>query len=211
MNTGENDMKTKISFDLHLPDEDAQRLEEVLASALARDTGDKRLPLDRVLALCAEAGLAEYLELFLGRRIFTRMRDENEFRLLQLVRHLYANRIPSEGTVSELFQLTPSEARGLIRSLRARYRFDIADALEATAKRTLERLAFNKADSSYRVNIPEGTLVEHFRYLLEREGGTFPPPEKKERTTGVWLFSRESANVLRKRYGLPEFTEADEK
>jgi hypothetical protein len=39
----------------------------------------------------------------------------------------------------------------------------------------------------------------------------YSPPQRKERTTGVWLFSRDAANVLRKRYGLPEFTQADEK
>jgi hypothetical protein len=156
--------------------EEIQRLYQVLADAIVRDTGDPKLALDQVLSLCGRAALEEYLELFLGRRMFTRIKDHNEWRLLLLVRFLYGNRIPSEGTVSELFQLTPSEARGLIRSLRARYRFDIADALQATAENTLKRMAYDKSDGMYKVNIPDGTLVEHFRYIIEREGGGYSPP-----------------------------------
>jgi hypothetical protein len=204
-------MGSQIAFEVDLGKEEIQRLDQVLADAIARDTGDAKLALDEVLSLCGRAALEEYLELFLGRRMFTRMKDQNEWRLLLLVRFLYGNRIPSEGTVSELFQLTPSEARGLIRSLRARYRFDIADALQATAKSTLKRMAYDTSDGAYKVNIPDGTLVEHFRYTLEREGGGYSPPEKKDKTTGVWLFSRDAANLLRKRYGLPEFTQANEK
>ena len=72
-------------------------------------------------------------------------------------------------------------------------------------------MMYDKSDGAYKVNITDGTLVELFRYTLEREGGSYSPPEKKEKTTGVWLFSRDAANVLRKRYGLPEFTQAEEK
>ncbi len=201
----------RIQFDIDLTDEDVSRLGTVLRDPVARDTGDRPKSIDDSLNDCAHAALREYIELFLARKVFMRIRDQREYRLLQLTAHAFNNHIPSEATVSELFQLTPAEAGSLLRSLRARYRFDMAIAIDATAKGILETLSFSKADEAYRVEIRDSTIIEHFRYMLQKEDATYSPPRKKEHTSGVWLFSREAANSLRRTYGLSMLIKDDER
>jgi hypothetical protein len=90
----------RIQFDIDLTDEEVSRLNTSLGDAVARDTGNHTLSIHESLNNCAQAALREYVELFLGRKVFTRLRDQREYRLLQLIAHVFSNHIPSEATVS---------------------------------------------------------------------------------------------------------------
>jgi hypothetical protein len=110
-----------------LSDEDRARLRR----SLHCDSDDE---LDSVLAKCAQAGLTELTELFIGRKVFTRGSDFREYRLRLLLEEL-ADSVDlfDEGNVSNLFQTTSTQSRTLIRSTLAKYQFDLESAVEKTA------------------------------------------------------------------------------
>src|SRR5579863_264630 len=96
-----------LSFDPNLPIEDREQLARIL--------NVKEPDLDSLLNRVAAAATAEYIEQFLGRKVFTRGSDMREYRLLCLIHQLYG-RIPAEGEVSALFQTTTAQSRALLRA-----------------------------------------------------------------------------------------------
>lgn len=105
-----------ITFDAPISADDRAQLAAIL--------GIEERDLDQRLALVATAATAEYVEQFLGRKVFTRGSDIREYRLYCLIQRLYQSRFPNEGEVSALFQTTASQSRALIRAVSSKYQYD---------------------------------------------------------------------------------------
>lgn len=93
--------------------------------------------LDAEMASYAAAGQEEYLRMILGQRVFTRGEDIREYRLLLMIRHVFGDRLPSEHQVSALFHTTMTQSRTLLRSVLAKYQYELQDVLKATLKEVL--------------------------------------------------------------------------
>jgi hypothetical protein len=126
------DVPMPLAFDPELSDEDRRQLAPIL--------GVEEQALDEQLALVARAALTEDVELFLGRKVFTRGSDMREYRLYLLIRYLYGNRFPTEAQISALFQTTTSQSRSLLRAVSSKYQYELTDAREATLKAAVEQI-----------------------------------------------------------------------
>lgn len=95
--------------------------------------------LEQRLSACATAALTEHLEMFLGRKVFSRGQDFREYRLRLLLEVLSGHvDLLEEGRVSVLFQTTATQSRTLIRSALAKYQFDLEDSLLDAARAALQ-------------------------------------------------------------------------
>jgi hypothetical protein len=72
---------------------------------LAEILGSSPDQVEDKLAPYVSAAATEYIEMFLGRRVFTRGQDIREYRLFLLMRGVFG-RLPDEQEVSDLFQTT---------------------------------------------------------------------------------------------------------
>jgi len=98
---------------------------------LAEILGTSPDEVEAALAPYLHAAATEYVEMFLGRKVFTRGQDIREYRLFLLMKEVF-ERLPDEQEVSDLFQTTESQSRSLIRSVMSKYQYDLTDVLRWT-------------------------------------------------------------------------------
>jgi hypothetical protein len=154
--------------------------------ALARQIelpADGRDPVEALLSGLASAALAEYLAHATLQPPLTTVGALRELRLAVLSEHLLGGDLPGEGFVADLFALTGSEARTLLRRSVARQPERLQQAIRAAALRAVQ--AAKPADSkneSY-VLTAEPAVVSMLYELLEHSRKN--PPRFEPRTDAI--------------------------
>lgn len=179
-----------ITISLDLTEDEKTQLAAILGSTPAE--------LEDALSPFAEAALEEYARMFLGQRVFTRGSDAREFRLLLLIKHAFENRFPDDQRISDLFQTTFSESRSLIKSVSAKYQYELAGAKEATLKAVLE--SAEQRDDVWFLSINSRTVVEQLNRDLVQLGSDLPPVRLKENTGSTYVVAASSFEKLSEKY-----------
>jgi len=147
-----------ISVSIELSADEKKQLAAILGTTAAK--------LDEALVSFGKAALEEYVRMFLGQRVFTRGSDAREFRLHLLIKHAFDNRFPDDQRISDLFQTTLSESRSLIKSVSAKYQYELAGAKEATLKEVLGSAV--QRDDTWLLSINSRTVVEQLNLQRPR-------------------------------------------
>jgi hypothetical protein len=113
----------------------------------------------------ATAALDEYLQMFIGARVFTRGADMREYRLLLLMNHVW-KRVPEDHEVSSLFQTSSTQSRALIRAVLSKFRYDLATTLEGSLRNVIES-ARRLDDAELQVIIRSRSLVDALGERIE--------------------------------------------
>ena len=135
-----------------------------------RDDADKAT-IAGALETYAEAALVEYLDQFLGRALPSRYKDLQMLRLLRISLHANEGRLLPPDRVAELFQLTHTEAKTLVRNTATRYRFELDGKLRQVAWETLSK-GRRDADG-YTIEVRDAALLD-FLHDLVRRGPGYP-------------------------------------
>lgn len=181
----------KLNPALEVSDDDVSRLANVL--------GCDPKSLGEVLAGHAQAALSEYVEMYLGRRAFSRGSDVMEHRLALLMQHALANRVPSEDQVARLFQLTLSQGRTLIRTTLSKYRFQLQTAAGASAKAVLQAAKINSADE-FVMEIKATFLADMMNQVLAAQDGRQKPVVRVRDNVSTYSTARGSYEALCKAF-----------
>src|SRR5258706_12093004 len=91
----------------------------------------KKSDLQKVLQAHAKAATMEYVQMFVGRASLKAAADSKEIRLLMMIVYVYDGKPPDEYEVSRVFHLTLSQARTLIKSVMAKYQFELDKGIHA--------------------------------------------------------------------------------
>ncbi len=180
-----------ISVSVDLTADEKKQLAAILGTTAAK--------LDEALVPFAKAALEEYIRMFLGQRVFTRGSDAREFRLLLLIKHAFDNRFPDDQRISDLFQTTLSESRSLIKSVSAKYQYELAGAKDATLKAVLDNAV--QREDTWLLSINSRTVVEQLNRDLVQLGSDLPPVRLKENTGSTYVVAASSFQKLREKYG----------
>ncbi|MDR7870205.1 MAG: hypothetical protein RIN55_05050 [Tissierellaceae bacterium] len=86
----------------------------------------------------SKASTIEYLKMILGQKVFTRGQDIKEYRLYLLIRYLFNGIIPDEQVITTLFQTTNSESRSLLKSVLAKYQYELKESINDTINLILQ-------------------------------------------------------------------------
>jgi hypothetical protein len=141
--------------------------------------------LNSSLELFAKASFEEYLRMFLGQKVFTRGSDMKEYRLLLLIKSVFNNQIPDEQKVCDLFQLTLSESRSLIRSVMSKYQYELKDAINVTLKNTI--INAQHVNNEYYIDIKTENLVRELNSILGSIDGNLSQVSKKIGTISTYV------------------------
>jgi hypothetical protein len=179
-----------IATEIVLTEEEAPQLATIL--------GVENDALADELAPFVRAAAEEYVRMFLGQRVFTRGSDAREYRLLLLIRHAFGNRFPNDQKISDLFQTTLSESRSLIKSVAAKYQYELAGAKEATLRSALD--SATEADDAWVLSVDSKTVVEQMNRDLVQLGSDLPPIRLKENTGSTYVAASSSFEALRQKY-----------
>ncbi len=181
-------MPVPVSIDLSAKEK--QQLASILDTTIDE--------LETSLKPYAEAALEEYVRMFLGQRVFTRGSDAREFRLLLLIKRAFNNRFPDDQRISDLFQTTLSESRSLIKSVSAKYQYELAGAKEATLKAVVD--SAQQQENVWLLTVNSRTVVEQLNRDLVQLGSDLPPIRLKENTGSTYVVAASSYDRLNEKY-----------
>jgi hypothetical protein len=115
------------------------------------------------------AALSEYIEMFTGAASMTTATDLKERRLVAIIRHAFAGRMPSAVEVSKLFNITQSQAATLLKNVVAKHRLKLESSVQKALKAAFEaaeRDPKHKADLRYYLVANDATIVRILNEIL---------------------------------------------
>jgi hypothetical protein len=173
----------KIQTELQLDNSETKQLAGII--------NVKPNQLEKGLEPFARAAIQEYVQMFLGQKVFTRGSDTREFRLFLLIREAFGNKIPNEQKVCDLFQCSTTQARSLIRSVMSKYQYDLHEAIEVTLSETVRRVALDN-QGALTVVINSENLVDALNRDLASIDGSLPQVAKKKNTVSTYELQNSS-------------------
>jgi hypothetical protein len=192
--SGHKEMNIEIM--LELSEDDVKEISVILDCP----EGD----LQQELAKHIRAAANEYLSMYRGQKVFRRVSDIHEFRLLLLIESRFCGRIPDEREVTRLFQTTPSESRALIRSVLAKYQHRIKAGILETIKNALERASQPVGGGDYEVTINSRNIVDEMNRLLAGRDGSLHQVKRKRDSVSTYEIKPSSFNSLAREVGMQE-------
>lgn len=141
----------QIDVTLKLTDSERERL--------AAETGWPIAEVEQRLAAYGKAGVQEIADMLTGEAGIDRAADVRERRLMLFIVH-GGGGIPSEAEISQMFHITLSAARALLRRVLSRYRARIRTARRESLAKVIDKCRPNDAKTTYLVVIEDRLLVE---------------------------------------------------
>lgn len=146
------------------------------------------------------ASIKEYLSMIRGQKVFTRGSDMREYRLLLLIENAFDGVIPDEKTVSNLFQTTLNESRGLIRAVMSKYQYQLRTFIETTLCAALKLATRQNASGEYSVVINSQNVVSELNKILADIDGGLTPIAKRKGSVSTYEIAASSYNKLCSRF-----------
>ena len=177
-----------ISDDYFTEDE-REKLYDLLEATNDADFADS---LNRIIL----AGLDEYKSMFLGMGLPSRADEIRQHRLFYLIKRYFINRLPSEAEVSSMFQLTQSQSRSLIRSVMARFRYELEDEIRNTLVEHVRRAELNNDMQEYRVVIHSDNVLDELNRIIGSIAPNLDQIKKVRNTSRTYAISEDSYDAL---------------
>jgi hypothetical protein len=162
----------KITSEVEISDAEQALLCEVLRCAPDQ--------LERQVGRYSVAAIREYLDMFTGAASITTASDLRERRLVGLMTTAFADGPPDADQISRLFNVTPTAARSLLRSVAAKYRLRLKSQMEKALAKVLADCRPDAPNGAYSVVVINPILVE----LLNARLATSPQPKTPIRRSG---------------------------
>ena len=177
-----------VTATLELSDDEFQELSDIV--------GGTRTQLSGRLRKYATAAMLEYVTMILGQRVFRRASDIHEFRLFLLIEHVFDNEIPDEQAVCRLFQLTPTESRSLIRSVMAKYQYQLKTAIDKSMKSAVSGATAATSGDPFIATIKSRNVVDALNVILAELDGSLQTVSKKQGSVAEYEISPASYKAL---------------
>lgn len=181
-------------------DVDDATIEHLKAHFSLQDDDDVRA----MVQAHVNAALAEYHDLFCGRKVFRRGSDLLEYRLVLLIKHQFEGTIPDEHTVSGMFQMSSSESRSIIRAVISKYQHQLSDSLEKTICRVLSSAQPSTIDDTFSVIIRNRNIVDAINQRLAMIDPALSPIERQRRSVCAYSIQQSALRRLKTVYNLSE-------
>jgi hypothetical protein len=141
------------------------------------------------------AASEEYANMVTGRYSITTIGAAREFRLFLLVKHAYPGTLPSPGVVANLFRVSPTQGRSLLRTCLVRYREELKDNTRAQAKALLDPITADE-DGIYRLATDADYLVEAMNAELPQLGNELRRIIRFTGTAALYRVEEETRDAL---------------
>jgi len=189
-------MAKTINFQIDL----TQREIDLLKTILNCDDNT----IEPVLSKVGKAAITEYYKMILGDKVFTRGKDMQEFRLLNLVKYYFDGQIPSEQQISGLFQIKITESRGLISALISKYQYELQDNIKSSLRKKLDEKAMKNGDTDYKIPLDSTFYKDELNKILTNKDPKLPMIEKDTQTSGNYTIKPSSYDALIQYFNINE-------
>lgn len=179
---------------IELSSDDERELADILGCA-PEELADE-------LSSYATAALREHVAMFLGQRVFTRGSDLLEYRLLLLIEYAFEGRVPEVQEVCNLFQLTSSSGRSLIRAVMSKYQYQLKDAIAATMSSLLDSAEVDDQRSCVTLAVHNTNFVEELNAELADIDTSMAPVQRRRGSVSTYELQPASYLCLCERFAV---------
>jgi hypothetical protein len=156
---------------------------------------------NNAIAKITHAAIVEYKEMLLGKGLPTRADEIRQHRLLHLIKYYFLGRIPTEVEVSAMFQLTETESRSLIKSVKTRFRYELLQEIRQTLRTVVEAATQRSSGEPYKVVIQSDNVLEELNQIIEKEAPHCYPITKCRSTAKTYEITEDSYQVIMNHFG----------
>jgi len=183
--------------DDYFTEDEREKLDELFGSTGGAGFND---------ALCKVvlAGLDEYKSMFLGMGLPSRADEIRQHRLFYLIKRYFESRLPSEAEVSSMFQLTQSQSRSLIRSVMARFRYELGEEIRNTLVEHIHRAQFNQDAREYRIVIHSRNVLDELNRIIGGIAPNLDQIRKVRNMSRTYAVSEDSYEALRRHFHIEQ-------
>ena len=140
----------------------------------------------------AQASFEEYRKMILGQKVFTRGRDIIEFRLFIFIKYFFNGKIPDEQKICDLFQVTATESRSLIKSIMSKYQYDLKDTITNSVKDEVQNITKMANGNDYKISIQNQYFKDELNRILGSIDTSLPIIEKEKGTISTYVVKASS-------------------
>jgi|GEM_PF-416437 len=199
-----------VNFNINLSEEETTLLAQIFQiepdNPPERPIGTKDAELEEKVSSISEAAGYEYIRMVLGQKIFTRGQDIKEYRLLLLIKYFFYGSIPDEQMITTLFQTTNTESKSLLRSVLAKYQYELRPSIEHTITNILRNDLTPGENATedvvfYVSNIPVN-IIDEMNKTLSSINGALTQISKKRGSLNTFEIANSSCTSLKAYYGI---------
>lgn len=150
------------------------------------------LELNNKLNKVAAASFEEYRKMILGQKVFTRGRDIIEYRLFIFIKYFFGGKIPEEQKICDLFQVTATETRSLIKSIMSKYQYELRDTIINSVKDEVEKIVKEENGEDYKISIQNQYIKDELNRILGTIDTSLPIIEKDKGTISTYIIKPSS-------------------
>lgn len=136
------------------------------------------------------SALEEYINMYLGKNVYTRGSDIQENKLYLLIKNNVFDGMPTEKEVSKFFQTTISQSKTLLRAVNTKYQYKLRNVFLKNLKETIERS--NLVDGDYELFVESKFILEALDILISSFGGGLAPIKKKRDTSSIYIIPNDT-------------------
>ncbi len=136
------------------------------------------------------SALEEYINMYLGKNVYTRGSDMQENKLYLMIKNNVFNGIPTEKEVSKFFQTTIGQSKTLLRAVHTKYQYKLRKGFLKSLKETIEKSKPEEGD--YELFVDSKFLLEELDILISSLGGDLAPIKKKRDTSSIYIIPNDT-------------------
>jgi hypothetical protein len=147
-----------------------------------------------------DAATEEYVRMILGQRVLTRGQDIREYRLYLLIQHAFLGRLPTEKTISALFQTTTTQSRALLRAVMSKYQYELQEPIRRTLHEAVHRAVADAAGDHWLLTIDSENVIDALNREIASIDGTLQQISKSRGTVSTYEIAASSYRELLTRF-----------
>ncbi len=136
------------------------------------------------------SALEEYVNMYLGKNIYTRSSDIQVNKLYLLIKNNVFDGMPTEEEVSKFFQTTISQSKTLLRDVNTKYQYKLRSVFLRNLKESIERS--NHVDGDYELFVKSKFILEELKKLISSLDGELAPIKKKRDTSSIYIIPNDT-------------------
>lgn len=171
---------------------------ELLKSILHCNDNELHEKLNKV----AYASFEEYRKMILGQKVFTRGRDIIEYRLFIFIKFFFEGKIPDEQKICDLFQVTATESRSLIKSIMSKYQYELRETITSSLRDEVIKIKKDENGDDYKISIQNQYFKDELNRILGTIDTSLPIIEKDRGTISTYIVKPSSYSELRKHFNV---------
>jgi hypothetical protein len=150
---------------------------------------------DALKRLCKTAFM-EYIGMFLELGMPKQAGEMQQKRLVSMIKFYYLDHVPCEREIEQIFQLTPSQSKTLLKNVVGRYRNPLSAQINNTLRAVIHSASVVSGTSRYEFECESEVVFEKLNAIVKEKGRGLTAIQKVKDVSGKYYCDQDTYNLL---------------